>query len=85
MVRQRSAIYKIHFGRIQIYVKLDEVGEENYEEFKKLDIGDIIGINGIVFKTHMGEISIKVKKLTLLTKSLRPLPEKFSWIKGYRF
>jgi lysyl-tRNA synthetase class 2 len=69
------------FGRIQIYVKLDEIGEENYEEFKKLDIGDIIGIKGIVFKTHMGEISIKVKELTLLTKSLRPLPEKFHGLK----
>jgi lysyl-tRNA synthetase class 2 len=57
------------------------VGEESYEEFKKLDIGDIIGIKGVVFKTHMGEISIKVKELTLLTKSLRPLPEKFHGLK----
>ncbi len=69
------------YGRIQIYVKLDEVGEEKYEEFKKYDIGDIIGIKGIVFKTHMGEVSIRVKELTLLSKSLRPLPEKFHGLK----
>ena len=69
------------YGRIQIYVKLDEVGAESYEEFKKYDIGDIIGIRGSVFKTHMGEISIKVKEITLLSKSLRPLPEKFHGLK----
>ena len=69
------------YGRIQIYVKLDEVGEESYEEFKKYDIGDIIGISGQVFKTHMGEISVKVKEITLLSKSLRPLPEKFHGLK----
>ncbi len=69
------------YGRIQIYVKLDEVGEESYEEFKKYDIGDIIGISGQVFKTHMGEISVKVKEIELLSKSLRPLPEKFHGLK----
>ena len=69
------------YGRIQIYVKLDEVGEESYEEFKKFDIGDIIGISGQVFKTHMGEISVKVKEIQLLSKSLRPLPEKFHGLK----
>ena len=69
------------YGRIQIYVKLDEVGDEAYEEFKKYDIGDIIGITGNVFKTHMGEISIKVKTIELLSKSLRPLPEKFHGLK----
>ncbi len=69
------------YGRIQIYVKLDEVGEESYEEFKKYDIGDIIGITGHVFKTHMGEISVKVKEIQLLSKSLRPLPEKFHGLK----
>ncbi len=69
------------YGRIQIYVKLDEVGEESYEEFKKYDIGDIIGIKGQVFKTHMGEVSIKVKEIKLLSKSLRPLPEKFHGLK----
>ncbi len=69
------------YGRIQIYVKLDEVGAESYEEFKKYDIGDIIGITGHVFKTHMGEISVKVKEIQLLSKSLRPLPEKFHGLK----
>lgn len=68
-------------GKIQLYVKLDEVGAENYEEFKKLDIGDILGIEGTVFKTHMGEISIKAKNITLLSKSLRPLPEKWHGLK----
>ena len=69
------------YGRIQIYVKMDEVGAESYEEFKKYDVGDIIGIKGTVFKTHMGEISIKVKEITLLSKSLRPLPEKYHGLK----
>ena len=69
------------YGRIQIYVKMDEVGAESYEEFKKYDVGDIIGINGTVFKTHMGEISIKVKNIVLLSKSLRPLPEKYHGLK----
>ncbi len=64
-------------GRIQCYIKLDEVGEPAYQQFKKWDIGDIFGIQGEVFKTHRGEISIKAKKLTLLAKSLRPLPEKW--------
>lgn len=69
------------YGRIQIYVKLDEVGAESYEEFKKYDIGDIIGVKGVVFKTHMGEVSIRVKEITLLSKSLRPLPEKYHGLK----
>ena len=69
------------YGRIQIYVKLDEVGAEAYDEFKKYDLGDILGITGIVFKTHMGEISIKVKTIELLSKSLRPLPEKYHGLK----
>ncbi len=69
------------YGRIQIYVKLDEVGAESYEDFKKYDIGDIIGIKGTVFKTHMGEVSVKVSEVTLLSKSLRPLPEKFHGLK----
>ena len=69
------------YGRIQIYVKLDEVGSESYEEFKKYDIGDIIGVKGAVFKTHMGEVSIRVKEITLLSKSLRPLPEKYHGLK----
>lgn len=64
-------------GSIQIYVKRDNLGEEAYAAFKKLDIGDILGIAGTVFVTHMGEISISVGELTLLSKSLLPLPEKF--------
>ena len=70
-----------HTGRIQLYIKKDLVGEETYTEFKKYDIGDIIGIEGTVFKTHMGEISIKVSNIELLTKSLRPLPEKWHGLK----
>ncbi len=68
-------------GNIQAYVKRDEVGEEPYKEFKKYDIGDIVGIEGEVFKTHSGEISIKATKVVLLTKSLQILPEKFHGLK----
>ena len=68
-------------GNIQLYVRKDEVGEENYLDFKKYDIGDIIGITGEVFITHMGEISVKVKEIELLSKSLLPLPEKFHGLK----
>ena len=68
-------------GKIQLYVKIDGVGEEAYEDFKKFDIGDILGIKGEVFRTHKGEISIKVKELTLLAKSLQPLPEKWHGLK----
>ena len=68
-------------GKIQLYVKIDGVGAEAYEDFKKYDIGDIVGIKGEVFKTHKGEISIKVKELTLLAKSLQPLPEKWHGLK----
>ncbi len=64
-------------GTIQLYVKRDEVGEEVYKAFKTWDIGDIIGGVGEVFRTHMGEISVKLKSITLLSKSLLPLPEKF--------
>ena len=64
-------------GNIQLYVSRDSLGEESYADFKKLDIGDIIGIRGYVFKTKTGEISVHVKELTLLSKSLQPLPEKF--------
>ncbi len=64
-------------GNIQSYVARDSIGEEEYKEFKKLDIGDIIGIEGSVFRTRTGEISIHAEKLVLLTKSLLPLPEKF--------
>ena len=64
-------------GRIQIYVRLDGVGEESFAAFRKVDIGDIVGAEGYVFKTKMGEISVHCGKVQLLSKSLRPLPEKF--------
>jgi lysyl-tRNA synthetase class 2 len=64
-------------GRIQLYVTRDGVGEEAYAEFKRWDLGDIAGAEGTVFKTKTGELSVKVTKLRLLTKSLRPLPDKF--------
>lgn len=68
-------------GRIQLYIRKDEVGDESYEYFKKYDIGDIVGVKGEIFKTHKGEISIKVKEITLLSKSLQPLPEKWHGLK----
>ncbi len=64
-------------GRIQLYVKMDEIGEEAFADFKTWDIGDIIGVKGFVFRTRRGEISVHVKELTLLSKSLNPLPEKW--------
>ena len=64
-------------GRIQLFVKIDEMGEEEYNRFKKNDIGDILGCEGEVFKTKTGEISIRTKSVILLSKSLLPLPEKF--------
>ena len=64
-------------GQIQIYLKLDNVGEENYDLFLKSDIGDIVGIEGTLFVTHTGELSIKASKYIHLVKALRPLPEKF--------
>ena len=68
-------------GKIQSYVSINDLGEESYKQFKEDDIGDIIGITGFVFKTKTGEISIHAKEVTLLTKSLRPLPEKFHGLK----
>ena len=68
-------------GRIQSYISINELGEESYKQFKEDDIGDIIGITGFVFKTKTGEISIHAKEVTLLSKSLRPLPEKFHGLK----
>lgn len=64
-------------GQIQIYVRKDEVGEENYQIFKQADLGDFLGVEGQIMKTDMGELSIKASKLTFLSKALRPLPEKF--------
>ena len=69
-------------GELQVYVKRDDVGEEEYASFKKdYDIGDIVGVTGFVFKTGMGEISIHAKKLEILSKALRPLPEKYNGLK----
>ena len=64
-------------GDIQLYVRRDELGEEPYAAFKKLDVGDIIGVKGEVFRTKTGELSARAEEITLLAKSLRPLPEKF--------
>ena len=68
-------------GDIQIYVRRDVIGEESYAGFKKMDIGDIIGVKGTVFRTKMGEISVRCTELVLLAKSLLPLPEKFHGLK----
>ncbi len=68
-------------GKIQIYVRLDAVGDEQYELFNTIDIGDWVGVTGLVFKTKVGELSIKAKDFQLLTKSLRPLPDKFHGLK----
>ncbi|NLX62138.1 MAG: lysine--tRNA ligase [Tissierellia bacterium] len=68
-------------GRIQLFVKMDLIGEEEYKSLGLLDIGDIVGVTGEVFKTKTGEISIRVRELTLLTKSLQILPEKFHGLK----
>ena len=68
-------------GKIQLYVSINDLGEESYKQFKEDDIGDIIGVTGFVFKTKTGEVSIHAKEITLLTKSLRPLPEKFHGLK----
>ena len=68
-------------GDIQIYVKRDDVGEEPYAAFKTYDIGDLIGVAGTVFKTRTGEVSVHATKVTLLSKSLRPLPEKYHGLK----
>ncbi len=68
-------------GNLQLYVRRDMLGEEAYAAFKKMDIGDIIGVRGEVFRTHMGEISVKCTELVLLAKSLLPLPEKFHGLK----
>ncbi len=64
-------------GRIQVYVRMNDIGEDEYKEFKKWDIGDIVEVKGFVFKTRTGEISVHAKEIKLLSKSLLPLPEKF--------
>ncbi|KGT72891.1 lysyl-tRNA synthetase [Bradyrhizobium japonicum] len=68
-------------GQIQIYVRQDTIGEEAYKVFDLSDIGDLVGVTGVVFKTKTGELSIKAKELTFLSKSLRPLPEKYHGLK----
>lgn len=68
-------------GKIQAYFRLDNLGEEKYGEFKLLDIGDIVGVEGTLFRTHRGEITVKVTDFSILAKSLRPLPEKFHGLK----
>lgn len=68
-------------GQIQLYVRSDAVGEEQYELFDTADLGDIVGVTGTLFKTKVGELSVKVQDFTLLTKALRPLPDKFHGLK----
>ena len=68
-------------GQIQIYVRRDDVGEEAYKQFKDFDLGDVIGVKGTVFRTKMGEVSVHAQEITLLTKCLHPLPEKFHGLK----
>lgn len=68
-------------GRIQLYGRLNELGEQGYQDFQKLDLGDIIGVRGRLFRTHRGEITVQVDSFQLLSKSLRPLPEKWHGLK----
>ena len=65
------------YGQIQVYVKIDNIGEDSYEIFKKSDIGDIVGIEGTIMRTHTGELSVRAVKYEHLVKALRPLPEKY--------
>ena len=81
MVKLASLLFPILAEKFQAYFRLDNLGEEKYGEFKLLDIGDIIGVEGTLFKTHRGEITIKVSDFSILAKSLRPLPEKFHGLK----
>ncbi|WP_088077557.1 MULTISPECIES: lysine--tRNA ligase [Bacillaceae] len=68
-------------GQVQLYVRKDQVGDDQYDLFNKIDIGDLVGITGVVFKTKVGELSIKVNDFQILTKSLRPLPDKYHGLK----
>lgn len=68
-------------GRIQLYVRKDSVGADQYKIFSRIDIGDFVGVEGTVFKTHVGELSIKVAKFSILSKAMRPLPDKFHGLK----
>lgn len=69
------------FGQVQLYIRLDTIGEEAFELFKKADLGDIVGVHGTIMRTNTGELSVRVNKFIHLTKSLRPLPEKFHGLK----
>jgi lysyl-tRNA synthetase class 2 len=82
-VHGKAGFSDIHdrYGKLQIYMKIDDVGEEKLKFFKTLDLGDIIGVEGKVFKTKTGEISVHVNDFVLLTKSLKPLPEKWHGLK----
>ncbi len=68
-------------GQIQIYVRKDQVGEAAFEIWKQADLGDIVGVKGVMFKTNTGELSVKAQEFTLLTKALRPLPDKYHGLK----
>jgi lysyl-tRNA synthetase, class II len=68
-------------GKIQLFTKIDALGEEDYDHWQKLDIGDVVGVRGVVFRTQRGEISVQTKAYVLLAKALRPLPEKFHGLK----
>lgn len=82
-VQGKAGFADIHdrYGKLQLFVKIDKVGEEEHKRFKKLDIGDFICVKGTVFKTKTGEVSVMVTEYQPLTKSLRPLPEKFHGLK----
>lgn len=69
-------------GRMQVYVRMNEIGEQEFADFKKWDIGDIVGVEGYVFRTRRGEVSLHAKRITLLSKSLAPLPEKWHGLKN---
>ncbi|CAM2861741.1 lysine--tRNA ligase [Hathewaya histolytica] len=82
-VHGKAGFSHIHdrYGKIQIYIKLDDVGEEKLKEFKSFNLGDIISVKGLVFKTKTGEVSIHIKDFELICKSIRPLPEKWHGLK----
>lgn len=69
------------FHQLQIYIRKDAIGEDAYAVFKLADLGDIIGIKGTIFRTNTGELSVKATEFTLLSKSLRPLPDKYHGLK----
>ena len=73
---------KDYAGQIQVYIRKDKIGEEGYENFSIFDVGDFIGVEGMLSKTKTGELTIFAKKITLLTKSLLPLPEKWHGLKN---